>query len=310
MTIAPGVVGIDISKQYLDVFDPRVGHVERLANVAGEIAALAARLARAGDSVVFEATGVYDRALGLGLEAAGIGYSRVNPGQARAFARAAGFHAKTDGVDARMLAALGRALRPRTAEPQDADRDQLARLHKRRDQLVAMRAQERTRLKDETCEAARASLAEHLAWLDDQVRGFERQIRQLLAERPRLADNERRLRSAPGVGPVTAVTLLALLPELGHRSPKTIAALVGLAPFNADSGQRRGHRSIRGGRKRVRDALYMAAVSAIRIDGRFKRNYQALLAAGKPAKLALIAIARKLLVTLNAIQRDQLAFQP
>lgn len=311
MTIPPGVVGIDISKQYLDVFDPRVGRVERLANGPAEIADLAERLSAVGDRAVFEATGVYDRALGRGLAAAGVRFSRVNPSQARSFAKAAGFLAKTDGLDARMLSAMGRALDLRPAAPADPTRERLGGLHRRRDQLVLMRGQERTRLKD--CaqdDETRASLDEHLAWLDTQIRRLERRIAELIAQNAELASAERRLRSVPGVGPVTAATLLVLAPELGRRSPKTIAALAGLAPFNSDSGLRRGHRAIRGGRKRLRDALYMAAVTAARSNSRFKAFYQTLVKAGKPAKLALIALARKLLVTLNAIERDQTAFQP
>lgn len=309
MTIHPDVVGIDISKLHLDVFDPRRGRVERFGNDAEAAADLAARFAAAGQRVVFEATGAYDRQLRTALQAAGAVFCRVNPGQARDFARAAGYLAKTDAVDARMLAAMGRALELRSAEPIQPDREHLARLHKRRDQLVAMRSQERTRRRGELDAETADSIDAHLRWLDEQVRELDRRIRRLIAGSASLAPAERRLRSVPGIGPVAAATLLALAPELGSRSPKAIAALAGLAPFNADSGQKRGQRSIRGGRKRIRDALYMAAVAASRSDSRFAAFYKTLRAANKPPKLALIAVARKLLLASNAIMRDQTTFQ-
>jgi transposase len=309
MTIHPDVVGIDVSKHHLDVFDAALGRGERLANTAEAIAALAERWAGSGRTVVFEATGHYDRALRQGLEAAGVAYARVNPTKARDFARAAGFLAKTDAVDARMLAALGAALRPDAAAPADPARERLARLHKRRDQVVAMRQQERTRRAETEDHALSEDLDAHLAWLDVAVARLDKDIAAFVAQQPALDQASRLVRSIPGVGAVTAVTLLALVPELGARSPKALAALAGLAPFNHDSGKLRGIRAIRGGRKRVRDALYMAAVSASRSNSRFKDNYKRLRDAGKPPKLAFIAIARKLLITANAVMRDQQPFR-
>ena len=309
MTIHPDVVGIDVSKHHLDVFDAALGRGERLVNTAEVVAALAERWARSGRIVVFEATGRYDQALRRGLEAAGVAYARVNPTRARDFARAAGFLAKTDAVDARMLAAMGGALRPQAAAPADPVRERLARLHKRRDQLVAMRQQERTRRAEAEDHALSRDLDAHLVWLDQAVERLDKDIAAFVAEQPALDQTSRLVRSIPGVGAVTAVTLLALVPELGARSPKALAALAGLAPFNHDSGKLRGARAIRGGRKRVRDALYMAAVSASRSNSRFKDNYQRLRQAGKPPKLAFIAIARKLLITANAVVRDQQPFR-
>ena len=311
MTIHPDVVGIDVSKHHLDVFDAALGRGERLNNTAEAIAALAGRWAGTDRTVVFEATGHYDRTLRRGLEAAGIAYARVNPTRARDFARAAGFLAKTDAVDARMLAAMGAALRPDPAAHGDRARERLARLHKRRDQLVAMRQQERTRRAEVDAEddTLGAALDAHLAWLDDAVAQLDKDIATFVAEQPALDQCSRLVRSIPGVGAVTAVTLLALVPELGSRSPKALAALAGLAPFNHDSGKLRGTRTIRGGRKRVRDALYMAAVSASRSNSRFKDSYKRLRNAGKPPKVAFIAIARKLLITANAVLRDQQPFR-
>lgn len=307
MHIHPLFVGIDVSKAWLDVFD---GSAWRCANTPEAIAPLAARWAGLGAFVVLEATGSYDRALRRELQAAGAAYARVNPGQARAFARAAGFLAKTDGVDARMLSQLGQRLQPRPAEPIDPAREALALLHKRRDQLVHARQQERTRLKGCDHPTITASLGRHIAGLDEEIRTLDREIAAAIAAEPELAQARKLLASIPGIGPVAATTLLALAPELGRRSAKAIAALAGLAPINRDSGQHRGRRTIGGGRKRIRDALYMAAVAATQSHSRFARTYSQLVAAGKPPKLALIALARKLLVTANAVIRDQRAFQP
>lgn len=309
MIIHPGFVGIDISKAYLDVFDPSVGRGEQFANTAAEVAVLVSRWPAGSVFVLFEATGRYDAVLRQALTAANVPFARVNPARARDFARAAGYLAKTDAVDARMLAAMAQCLRPAAQDASSAGRERLTLLHKRRDQLVGTRQQERARRSECDDPDIVADLDRHLRWLDDAIGAIELRIRQMLAADARLASLAALLRSAPGVGPVTATTLIALLPELGTRSPKTIAALAGLAPFNRDSGKHRGQRAIRGGRKRVRDALYMAALAATRSKGRFHALYTAMRDAGKPAKLALIAIARKLLVMLNAIARDQTPFK-
>jgi len=308
MIIHPDVIGIDVSKHHLDIFDAGLERSERTANTAQAVQSLAASWAGQGRFVVFEATGHYDAILRAGLEAAKVAYARVNPAQARDFARAAGFLAKTDALDARMLASLGAALRPRPSTPLDPARERLARLHKRRDQLVAMRQQERTRRAEIQDPDLIEDLDAHLAWLDQAVADFDRRLAELIAAEPDLRQTKALVQSVPGIGPVTAATLIALVPELGQRSPKTIAALAGLAPLNHDSGKSRGQRAIRGGRKRVRDALYMAAVAASRSNSRFKADYQRLRAAGKPSKLAFVAIARKLLVTANAIMRQQQPF--
>jgi transposase len=308
MIIAPGFVGIDISKQHLDVFDAALGRPVRVANTADGVVTLVADWARRDAFVLFEATGRYDRDLGRMLAAAGVRFARTNPARARDFARAAGFLAKTDAVDARMLAAMAQCLRPPCRETGTAAREQLAALNKRRDQLVATRQQERTRQREGIDPLAQQSIAAHLTWLDAAIQILQAQIAAAIACEEELERDRRLLTSVPGVGPVTASTLLALLPELGQRSPKQVAALAGLAPFNNDSGIRRGQRSIRGGRKRVRDALYVAAFIATRHASRFKDAFAAFIAAGKPRKLAIIAIARKLLTVLNAILRDRQPF--
>ncbi|MBC7584304.1 IS110 family transposase [Tardiphaga sp. vice154] len=307
MKIHPGFVGIDISKDFLDMYDGSVGAVRRVDNGPEAIEGLLAGWSSSDVFVLFEATGRYDKALRHALGAAGIAFARVNPARARDFARAAGFLAKTDAIDARMLAAMAQCLRPGADGMADPAREQLAELHKRRDQLVAFRKQERTRLKG--AKDLAASLSAHIAWLDAEVRNFDRQIATLIAQQQALHNARRLMQSVPGIGPVCSATLLALMPELGSRSPKAIAALAGLAPFNTDSGKFRGTRRIHGGRRRVREALYMAAVYVTRTRSRFAQTYQALRKAGKPAKVALIAVARKLLLTLNAIIREQQPFR-
>ena len=308
MIIAPGFVGIDVSKQHLDVFDPAVGVAVRMANTAVAVCELAQDWAQRDAFVLFEATGRYDLDLRHTLAQAGVRFARVNPSRARDFARAAGFLAKTDAVDAQMLAAMAQCLKPPAAEAGLAAREHLACLNKRRDQLVACRQQERTRERECPDPVSRQSIAAHLAWLDAAICAWMASIAAAIAQEAELDHDRRLLVSVPGVGPVTAAILLALMPELGRRPPKQLAALAGLAPFNNDSGTRRGQRSIRGGRKRVRDALYVAAFVATRHAPRFKAFYKTLTAAGKPRKLALIAVARKLLTVLNAILRDRQPF--
>jgi transposase len=308
MIIAPGFVGIDVSKHHLDVFDGQVGAAARVANTAAGLAELAQEWAQREAFVLFEATGRYDLDLRHALTAAGVRFARVNPARARDFARAAGFLAKTDAVDAQMLAAMAQCLQPPPTEGGLAARERLAALNKRRDQLVANRQQERTRQRECTDPISRQSLAAHLAWLDAAIEAIQAQIAAAIAAEPELEHDRRLMSSVPGVGPVTAATLLALMPELGRRSSKQLAALAGLAPFNNDSGTRQGRRSIRGGRKRVRDALYVAAFIAARRASRFKTFFKALIDAGKPRKLAVIAVARKLLSVLNAILRDRQPF--
>ena len=305
MIIHPGFVGIDVSKHFLDVFDD--GRVERVPNTTESVAALAARWQES--FVLFEATGSYDARLRQALEAAGIRFARVNPARARDFARATGRLAKTDAIDARMLAMMAQSLSVARERGSDSEREALARAHKRRDQLVHMRKQERTRFSECDDAELRADIKMHIQWLGARIEHWDVEIDRLLKRSAALTQSARQLRSIPGIGPVAAATLLALMPELGALSSKAVAELAVLAPFNVDSGQFRGLRRIQGGRKRVRDALYMAAVSAARSNPHLKAIYQRLRSAGKPAKVALIAVARKLIVTANAILRDKTEFR-
>jgi transposase len=309
MTIHPGVIGIDVSKASLDIFDLARGRPERLPNDAEVAHALAQRLsARPGAFAVFEATDPYDRQLRGAFKARQVGFVRVNPSRARAFAQAIGRQAKTDAIDARTLAQMSQLLDPPKPAAPDPGRDALASLNRRRDQLVADRAAEKVRLRE--IGDPHGSCQSHIAWLDAEIARIEALIAATIAADARLAADRRLLCSVPGIGAVGATTLLAQMPELGTLTPKTAAALAGLAPINVDSGTFRGLRRIRGGRARVRRALYMAAVTAIRAKARFKDLFQALIARGKPAKLALTAIARKLIVILNAVMRDRKPFQP
>jgi transposase len=245
------------------------------------------------------------------LEGCGISHARINPMQARRYAQATGRLAKTDRIDAAVLAEMGARLQPRAQPASDAARRRLALLHTRRDQLVEQRAMERGRLSDmpDVDAFITTSMTDHLSWLDTAITAVDKAIAALIARTDALKAQAALLRSAPGIGPVAATTLLALMPELGARRPGAIAALAGLAPFNCDSGAMRGVRRIRGGRRRVRRALYMAALAATRSNPRYKAIYHRLLNAGKAKKLALIAVARKLITTLNAMVRDNKTFQ-
>lgn len=304
MIIPLRCVGIDVSKQYLDIFDDGLGVPERIANAAQAITQLAARW-RCNVLVVFEATGVYDLELREALSQAGIRFARINPARARDFARASGQLAKTDPIDARVLAAFARAMQPATEQAANPARNALARLAKRRDQLVLMRAKEKNRRSEADDRAMAERISRLIVVLDGEIAEIEADIKALTKVEPEIADDARLMRSVPGVGPVACMQLIAKMPELGHVGAKQIAALAGLAPFNVDSGAFRGKRKIAGGRKRVRDALYMAALNAVRRADPFKAFYERLRQAGKPAKLALIAVARKLLTVLNAMMRDR-----
>lgn len=307
MSISCIYVGIDVSKDHLDIFDPHHGLL-RVANTATAVAAWASTPNVEGRFVIFEATGSYDGVLRQQLEAAGIRFSRVNPERARDFARASGRRAKTDPVDAKMLSDLGRRFAPTADDAIDPQREALALWHKRRDQLVAMRAQESVRHSESQDLQLAAAIARHIAWLDQEIAGLEAQIKTSIRSDPELREIQSRLRSVPGVGLVTSTTLIALMPELGQRSPGSIAALAGLAPYNNDSGKRSGQRSIQGGRRRVRRALYMAALSASRSKTKLGAFYKNLRSQNRPAKVALIALARKILVIINAIMRDKTNF--
>ncbi len=309
MTIHPLTIGIDISKHTLDIFVSESRQHLRIDNTHDAIADWLSRLKRTSSLVVFEATGVYDKALAAGLRHSGFAFTCVNPSRARAFAKAAGYLAKTDRVDAQMLAVMGQSLSLSQSSADDPDRERLRTLTKRRDQLVDMRAQEKIRRSESIIPEQLQSLDDHIVWLSGEIKSLERDIKSLMQTAAQLGQEATLLRSVPGIGPVAAMTLLALMPELGHIKRRAIAALAGLAPINRDSGTMRGQRRIYGGRPRVRRALYMAALSAARSHPRFKAFYDKLTAAGKPAKVALTALARKILIIANAILKTRQPFK-
>lgn len=308
MTISSCFVGIDISKDWLDCYFHPDGRRRRFANAPPGHMSLLAQLAGQDHFVILEATGPYDRMLCQCLQAAGRSFHRANPRKARQFARAAGFLAKTDRVDARMLASYGAAMALAPEPPCEPGRDMLRVLMERRDQLVDMRKSERIRLAQPHDPAVADSLSQMIACLDSQIAAIEARIEALMARDETLKAQRTILCSAPGVGPVTAAILLAHMPELGRRDRRAISALAGLAPLACDSGAMSGKRFIWGGRKRVRDALYMAALAACR-SGPFKAISKKMRDKGKPAKVVIIAIARRLLVALNAAMRDKTMFQ-
>jgi transposase len=300
----PVTAGIDVSKDHLDVA-ARPGGRFRVANDPDGIGDLVARLRRLSPSlVVLEATGGYEAATLAALLAAGIPAAVVNPRRVRQFAAGVGQHAKTDPIDAAVLAHFAAVVVPPPAAPADPDRVELAALLDRRRQLLGMRVAEGNRVRADLPPAVRAGLEAHLAWLDDQVAGIDREVAAAVRRSPAWREKDRLLRSIKGIGPVVSRTLLADLPELGTRPPGKLAALAGVAPFAADSGRRRGERHIRGGRREVRRALYMAALAVARVPGPLRDFAQRLKAKGKPSKVALIAVARKLLRIANAVLRD------
>jgi transposase len=305
MTIAPLYIGIDISKKWLDIFDPSLGQVSRILNTPEAIRLRIDEWQDTDVFIVFEATGAYDTTLGESLAAAGLAHARCNPARVRDFARASGRLAKTDAIDARMLSAFGTALRPPPEPPAPEARKHLYQLGKRRDQLVAMRVQEKNRLSITANAGISAHIRRHIDYLNAEIAAIEHETAAFIASTPELCAEEKRLRSVPGIGPVCAVQILSGLPEAGRISHKEIAALAGLAPMNHDSGSLRGQRTITGGRKRVRDALYIAALNAVRRKGPLKDFYTRLKDKGKPTKVALIATARKILSIINAIMKNQ-----
>ncbi len=308
MSISSCIVGIDVSKQWLDCFVHPHGRHRRFGNDAAGHEALVGLLAAQAGFCVLEATGPYDRALCRRLHEAGQSFHRANPRKARQFARSAGFLAKTDRVDAMMLARYAAAIDLPAQPPPDPHREELRDLMERRDQLVEMRKGERTRLAQPHASWLEDSLRQLIEALGDQIKAIEERMEALLASSDALQAQAAILCSAPGVGAVTTKVLLAHMPELGQRDRRAISALAGLAPLACDSGAMHGKRCIWGGRKRVRDALYMAALAACR-TGPFKAVAKAMRDNGKPAKLVIIAIARRLLVALNAAIRDNKAFQ-
>jgi transposase len=305
MSLHRNVLGVDVAGGWIDVFDASNKRSVRIMNEGVE--AFAASLP-ADAFVVFEATGGHERLLMDALGDAGIRHVRLNPRHVREFARATGRLAKTDKVDARVLAEMGCALDLRPTERVDAGRLRLAELVGRRDNIVAAITAETQRLAMARDPFVRRDIGRMIGVLRGRRAAVEKEIAGHISSQQALADEAARLRTAPGIGPAIAAVLLARLPELGRLDRRAIASLAGLAPLACDSGQRRGRRHVWGGRADVRRALYLAAFVASRYNPALKAVRERMQAAGKPAKVAILAIARKLLTILNAMVRDQRNF--
>ena len=313
MNPEPIVVGIDVSKdefvvcthpseaRWTSPTDPRA--VDTLVT---RVRALQPQL------IVMEATGGYEAPLAAACATAGLPLAIVNPRQVRAFAQALGRTAKTDAIDAGVLARFGARVQPTPRPVPSVETTQLAQLVARRRQLLEMLIAERQRLAQlgTTTGPVARDLRTHIRWLEKRVTEADGDIQTAIQRSPVWRANDDLLRSVPAIGPKTSGTLLAELPEIGTLNRRTIAALVGVAPFNCDSGQCRGRRRIWGGRASVRAALYMAALVASRQNPVLARFYQRLLATGKPKKVALVAVMRRLLTILTAMIKHQTAWRP
>lgn len=305
-----GFVGIDVAKAELVLTSRPTLTRWSVANTASGIETVVAQVRDlAPELIVLEATGGYERDVTAALLAAGLRAVVVNPRHVRAFAKATGQLAKTDRIDADVIALFAERVRPEWRPLADEATTDLAAVLLRRRQLSDMLTAEKNRL-GVARRAVRASLKKHITYLQRELRMTESELRGLIEESPVWHVNDEILQSVPAIGTVTSQTLLAELPELGRLTHKRVAALVGVAPMAHDSGRLRGKRAIAGGRARVRQVLYMATLVATRRNPVIRRHYDRLLAAGKPKKVALVACMRKLLLILNAMMRDQRAWSP
>ena len=305
------VAGVDVGKATL-VASLRSGPAREFANSpAGREQLLAWLEQRKVALVVCEPSGGYEKALVRRLHQAERAVSLVAPGRARAYAKAMGQAAKTDPLDARLLARYGEKLEPEPAPEPAAEREQVKELLARRQQLVDERVRERNRLEHEKSFDVADSLMRHLEWLDREIEQLDRQYKELLASSQSLAPQAELYCSVRGVGLQTAATLIACLPELGRGDGKSLTALAGLAPWPKDSGKQQGYRAIKGGRSVVRRALYLATLTALRRkDNDLSRFYYHLRERGKPGKVAMVAAMRKLLLHLHAIARRGTPWTP
>ena len=303
----PVWVGVDVAKQHVDFF-----HLNRKDNPCGRrpqradaLAKWAAELAAEGVThALLEATGGYERQAWSALEASGVAVTVVQPRRVRHFAQACGVEAKTDGIDSEVLARFGEKLEPAPTPLPDAARSRYRELGRHLKYVISMRAEARTRSHHAEDAEVKGSSERVIVLLSAEIRLLEEQVEAALEALPETHELARRLQQAAGVGPKTAWVLTAEMPELGTLTGKQAAALAGLAPRARDSGERSGRRSIGGGRERVRTALYLAARAAVRVDRRLRDFYERLQAKGKEKQAGLIAVARRLLVMLNAMVRD------
>jgi transposase len=302
-------VGVDVSKQCLDAAVLPQGESFRVDNNQAGIDELVKRLKEVRPClVVLEATGGLEMSLAGALTESGVPVVVVNPRQVRDFARAIGRLAKTDRIDAFVLAQFGQAVRPEVRPMKDEDAQELASLMVRRRQLVVMRTTEKNRIAGMP-KRVRKEIKDHLAWLDKRITGVDKDLGDLIKDSPLWRDKEKLLKSVPGIGSTVARSLIAFLPELGSLSRRQTAALAGVAPLNRDSGKYSGPRRCWGGRASVRTPLYMAALTAIRCNPVIRAFYLRLKEAGKKPKVAITACMRKLLTIVNAMLRDNTSWQ-
>ena len=305
MSADPLNVGIDVSKAALDIAIRPTGQHWQIPHTNDAIHDLASQLVSLHPFlVVLEATGGLEIPLTGALATAGLPIVVVNPRQVRDFAKATGKLAKTDAIDAHVLAHFAEAVRPTPRPLPDAQTQAISAMLARRRQIVAMLTAEKNRLRTANG-AVREDLLQHIAWLEERLSKLDTDLRETLRQSPIWREKDNLLQSVPGVGPVLSLTLLAQLPELGTLSRRQIAALVGVAPLNRDSGTLQGKRTIWGGRASVRAALYMGALVASRWNPVLRAFYQRLCATGKPKKVALTACMRKLLTLLNAMLKHR-----
>lgn len=305
MTTVALYIGIDVSKDRLDLAWRPTGERWTAPNTERGIRAICRRLRTPAPTlIVLEATGGLELPLTGALAAAGLPVVVVNPRQIRDFAKATGRLAKTDALDAAVLAQFAEVVRPPVRPLPDAATQALSALLLRRRQLIGMRTAEQNRLGSSPA-PMRKGIRAHITWMEGRLADLDEELARTIRESPLWREKDDLLQSTPGVGPVLARTLLASLPELGTLTRQQIAALVGVAPMNRDSGRFRGSRRVWGGRAHVRAALYMSALVATRFNPVIRAFYQRLCAAGKAKKVALTACMRKLLTMLNAMLKHQ-----
>lgn len=310
-TIVENFIGIDVSKSTLDICIEPVGQTLHVAYDEVGIGDIVSRLKETSPTlIVIEATGGLEVRIATELASKGLPVAVINPRQARDFAKATGQLAKTDKVDAAMLAAFGRAIRPQVRSLKDMDTRALNDLVSRRRQLIDMRVQETLRLGTAASKPLEKSLNKHIAWLDKRIIEIDNNLTKRLRNSDAWRTKDDLLRGIPGVGAVTALTMLAKCPELGKLNRREIAALIGVAPLANDSGTHRGKRFVWGGRADVRAVLYMATVSAIRCNDTIKAFADRLKKTGKPPKVVIVACMRKLLTIMNAMLKNSTPWNP
>lgn len=298
-------VGIDVSKRALDVCIRPNNERQSIEYTDEGLRVLIERLRQESPTrIVVEATGGLEVRLTSALVEAELPVAVINPRQVRNFARAVGILAKTDKIDAQVLAHFAEAVNPTPRELPDGDEQQMKMRLARRRQMIDMLTAEKNRMEQVPADM-RKEIQAHIRWLENRLKKLEKELTQRVQANPALKAKETMLRSVPGVGPVVSMTLVTDLPELGRLNRKQIASLVGIAPINRDSGQFKGRRFVSGGRAHIRSILYMSSLSAVRRNAVLKAFYQRLRTAGKAPKVALTAVMHKLLIILNAMVKHQ-----